>query len=566
MRGFLQRHVPILVWLPRYDRTWLRPDLIAGLAIWAVTVPQSLAYAGIAGVPAVYGLYTVPLAMVGYAIFGTSRTLSVGPDSATVVLSAVTVGALVAQGTDDYIALSATLALLVGVLFVIFGLLRLGWVANFLSHPVMKGFIQGLALIVIVGQLPKLFGIEGGDGNFFEQLWVIITSLPESNLATVAVGFASLALLYALKRTIPKAPSALITVILAILVVSVFNLEESGVDVVGTIDTGLPPIGLPGGNFDQLSALIGGAMAIVLVGYTESLGAANAAAATTGEEIDPNQEMIALGASNLGSGLSSGFVAAGSLSRTSVVVDSGGKSQMVSLANAFLVLLTLIFLMPFFQNLPQATLGAIVIQAMMGMVDLDYFRRMYRISKPEFVYASATFLGELLVGVLFGVLMGVIISLLVIIRRTSRPNTATIGKIPGEETFRDVKLHPEAKTYPGLLIFRFDSELYFPNADYFSSEVRRHIAEAAEPVKEVLVNAEEINGLDTTGADQLIKLKEDLDKLNIRFGLAHVKSAVRDLMGAAGAVEAIGDENIFESVQDGIDDFLEWGSGPPSLG
>ncbi len=566
MRGFLQRHVPILVWLPRYDRTWLRSDLIAGLAIWAVTVPQSLAYAGIAGVPAVYGLYTVPLAMVGYAIFGTSRTLSVGPDSATVVLSAVTVGALVAQGSDDYIALSATLALLVGVLFVIFGLLRLGWVANFLSHPVIKGFIQGLALIVIVGQLPKLVGIEGGDGNFFEQLWVIITSLAESNLATVAVGFASLALLFVLKRTIHKAPSALITVILAILVVTVFNLEESGVDVVGTIDTGLPPIGLPGGNFDQLSALIGGAMAIVLVGYTESLGAANAAAATTGEEIDPNQEMIALGASNLGSGLSSGFVAAGSLSRTSVVVDSGGKSQMVSLANAFLVLLTLIFLMPFFQNLPQATLGAIVIQAMMGMVDLNYFRRIYRISKPEFVYASATFLGELLVGVLFGVLMGVIISLLVIIRRTRRPNTATIGKIPGEETFRDVKLHPEAKTYPGLLIFRFDSELYFPNADYFSSEVRRHIAEAAEPVKEVLVNAEEINGLDTTGADQLIKLKEDLDKLNIRFGLAHVKSAVRDLMGVTGAVEVIGEKNIFESVQDGIDDFLEWGSGPPSLG
>ena len=557
MKRFLQRHAPILVWLPRYDRTWLRPDLIAGLAIWAVTVPQSLAYAGIAGVPAVYGLYTVPLAMIGYAIFGTSRTLSVGPESATVVLSAVTVGALVAQGTDDYIALSATLALFVGVLFIIFGLLRLGWVANFLSHPVMKGFIQGLALIVIVGQLPKLFGIEGGDGNFFEQLWVVITSLPESNPATVVVGFASLALLVALKRYIPKAPSALITVILAILVVTVFNLEESGVDVVGTIETGLPPIGLPGGNLDQLSALIGGAMAIVLVGYTESLGAANAAAATTGEEIDPNQEMVALGAANLGSGLSSGFVTAGSLSRTSVVVASGGKSQVVSLVNAFLVLLTLIFLMPFFQNLPQATLGAIVIMAMMGMVDLSYFRRMYRISKPEFVYASATFLGELLVGVLLGILVGVIISLLVIIRRTSRPNTAVIGKIPGEATFRDVKLHPEAKTFPGLLIFRFDSELYFPNADYFSTEVRRHIAESESPVQEVLVNAEEINDIDTTGVDQLIKLNEDLDKLDIRFGIAHVKGAVRDLMDVIGAVDIIGEENIFESIQDGIDNFLE---------
>jgi MFS superfamily sulfate permease-like transporter len=224
------------VWLPRYKSSWLRGDLIAGVAIWAVTVPQALAYAGIAGVPAVYGLYAVPLAMIGYAIFGTSRTLSVGPDSATAALSAAAIGSLVAQGSDDYIALTAALALMVGSFFLIAGLLRLGWVANFMANPVMAGFIQGLALVVMVGQLPKLFGVEGGDGNFFQQLWAIIRQLPEANPATIVVGFASLATLFALKRFAPKVPGALVTVILAILVTSVFNLTEAGVDVVGTVE------------------------------------------------------------------------------------------------------------------------------------------------------------------------------------------------------------------------------------------------------------------------------------------------------------------------------------------
>ncbi len=555
--SLLNRYLPISLWLPSYNRSWLTTDVIAGLAIWAVTVPQGLAYAGIAGVPAQYGLYAVPLAMIAYAIFGTSRTLSVGPDSATAVLSFAVISTLAAQEASDFLALTAALALLVGILFLIFGLLRMGWVANFLANPVLKGFTQGLAIMVIVGQLPKLFGVQGGEGGFLQQMWDIIVQIPESNPATVVIGFSSLALLFLIRRFIPRAPGPLITVVLAIVVVSIFSLYEEGVNVVGTVASGLPTFGLPGIELDQIGSLITGALAIVLVGYSESLGAAKAAAEKSGEEIDPNQELIALGTSNLGSGISSGFVVAGSLSRTSVVIESRGRSQVVSLINAFLVILTLVILMPLFQNLPQATLGAIVIYAMTGMLKPGYFRRLYRVSKLEFAYASAAFLGELIFGVLEGVLMGVMLSLLALIHHASRPGTAVIGGIPGEETYRDISLHPEAETIPGLLIFRFDAALMFPNADYFSAELKRYLSEAVEPVREVLVNCESINTVDTTGADQLAKLHDELERQGIDLILAYVKDPVRELLIRSGAEAIIGPENIYESVADGANAYLD---------
>ena len=244
-RNFLHQYVPITDWLPRYQRTWLRTDLIAGLAVWALTIPQAMAYAGIAGVPAVYALYTVPLAVIAYAIFGTSRTLSIGPGTGVAIISAATVGALAAQGSGEYLELTFAMALLVGVLYILFGLLRLGWVSDFLANPVLKGFMQGLALVVLVGQLPKLFGVEGGLGNFFQELWAIIIQLPQANLATTFIGFLSLALLFAFKRFAPKAPGALMTVILAILLTTIFGMADYGVSVVGTVETSLPPLGLP---------------------------------------------------------------------------------------------------------------------------------------------------------------------------------------------------------------------------------------------------------------------------------------------------------------------------------
>ncbi len=555
-QGLVHRFVPIAAWLPDYQRAWLLTDLMAGLAVWAMTIPQAMAYASIAGVPAVYGLYTVPLAMIVYVIFGTSRTLSMGPESALAILSAATVGALVAQGSEEYLAYTFALALIVGVLFVIFGLLRLGWVANFMANPVLKGFLQGLALVIIVGQVPTLFGMPAGSGNFFQQLGALIIQLPQANPATTIIGLASLALLLALKRFVPKAPGALITVVLAILATIAFGLTAYGVAVVGTVEAGLPPLGFPDVSLQDLALLVPGALAIVLVGYAQSYGMAKTAAETTGGDVDSNQEMIAYGLANAVSGLSSGFVAGGSLSRTSTILGAGGRTQVSSLVNAGLTILTLVLLVPLFQNLPSATLSAIVIVAMSGLIIPGYFRRLYGFSRAEFGYSVAAFLGELILGILPGVLVGVVLSVLVIIRRVTRPGTAVIGRMPDEESYRNVTLYPEAQTVPGLLIFRFDSALFFSNAEFFEKEVLQDVAAAKDPVQRVLVDGEALNDIDTTGVEQLVKLHSDLERDGIELTFAEVRDPVRDMLRRTGAEADIGTDNFYGSVDEGVRAYL----------
>jgi high affinity sulfate transporter 1 len=560
-KSFLQQYVPITAWLPAYQRGWLRTDLIAGLAVWAMTIPQALAYAGIAGVPAQYALYTVPLAMIAYAIFGTSRTLSMGPESALAIMSAATVGALATQGSEEYLTLTIALAFVIGILFVIFGLLRMGWVANFMANPVLKGFLAGIALVVIAGESSKLLGVSGTDGNFFSDVWAIILQLPEANPATTVVGAVSLVLLFAFKRFTPKLPGAFIVVILAILASSIFDLYAAGIDIVGQVEAGIFPLGLPDVTLEVIIRLVPGALGIVLVGYAQSYGMAKEAAETTGEELDNNQEMVAYGVSNVASSFSYGFVTGGSLSRTSLTLGNGGRTQVPALLNAGLVILTLLFLMPFFENLPNATLAAIVITAMTALLVPSYFRRLCRVSRPEFWYSLVTLLGVLFFGIMEGVLLGVAVSLLVLIRRVTRPGTAVIGRMPDKATFRDVELYPEVETVPGLLIYRFDSALIFSNADFFEKDIRGHIDEQKAatglPVQRVLINAETMNDIDTTGTDYLIDLSESLEKDGIQLTLAKVKDPVRDRMRLSGAEEAIGADNFYPSLSDGVKAFIQ---------
>jgi SulP family sulfate permease len=559
-KNLLHRYVPITVWLPAYQRGWLRTDLIAGLAVWAMTIPQALAYSGIAGVPAQYALYTVPLAMIAYAIFGTSRTLSMGPESALAIMSAAAVGALAVQGSEEYLTLTIALAFVIGVLFIIFGLLRMGWVANFMANPVLKGFLAGIALVVLAGESSKLLGVSGTDGNFFQDVWAIIIQLPQANPATTVVGLTSLVLLFAFKRFAPKLPGAFIVVILAILASSIFDLYAAGVAIVGEVESGIFPLGLPALTLQAFIRLVPGALGIVLVGYAQSYGMAKEAADTTGEELDPDQELVAYGVSNAASSFSSGFVTGGSLSRTSLTLGNGGRTQVAALLNAGLVILTLLFLMPFFENLPSATLAAVVIIAISALIVPSYFRRLYRVSRPEFWYALITLLGVLFFGIMQGVLLGVAVSLLVLIRRVTRPGTAVIGRMPDKESYRDIELYPEAETVPGLLIYRFDSALIFSNADFFEKEIRRHIAEQTAatgvPVQRVLINAETMNDIDTTGTDHLIDLYESLEKDGIDLALAKVKDPVRDMMRRAGAEDAISAENFHGSVDEGVRAFL----------
>jgi high affinity sulfate transporter 1 len=551
----LNKFVPLLTWISHYRSGWLRNDLIAGFTVWALMVPTALAYAGIAGVHPVIGLYTVPLALIAYAVFGTSRSLVVGPDSATALLSAHTVGLLVAQGSPDYQALTSALALLVGVFFLGFGILRMGWLANFIAQPVAKGFIQGLALVTIMTQLPKMYGVKNVSGDFFQRLWALFLELPNTHLLTLVVGLGSLLVLLTLAHFLPKFPAALTTVMGAVLTVTVFNLHQRGVAIVGVITTNFPPIGLPHLPPSHLSTLIQGALAIVLLNYSESLGAAQAAALVTGGEIDPNQELVGLGMANFGSSLCSGFVVAGSLSQSAVSMGAGGKTQMAGLFHAIFIALTLLILMPLFKNMPDAALGAIVVGAMIRMLDFGYFGRLGAISKLELSFALAAFLGVLTLGVLPGVALGVVLSLVALIYQASHPSTAVLGKTPGQDVYRNIRRRPEAKTIPGLLIFRLDGDLFFANATYCAEQVRHAIREATKPVQEVLMDCETINFVDTTAADTMVKLQAELAGVGITLCLARVRDSVREMLRRMGVEGAIGADHIYDSVTQGVQSF-----------
>jgi high affinity sulfate transporter 1 len=548
--------LPILEWLPRYQRAWLNADLIAGLTVWAVMVPEAMAYAGIAGVPALIGLYTVPIPLFMYAIFGTSRTMVVGPDSATALISSVTVGAAATSGSSEYLLLTSAIALLVGVLFLTFGLLKLGWVADFIPAPVMKAFIQGLVWVTIISQIPTMLGIPGGSGNCWQRLSVILQQLPQSHLATTVLGIASLALLLLLKKTQPKLPAALIAVCFSILAVATLGLEGKGVELVGDIQTGLPSLNLPVISLGQFRTIVPGALAIVLLGYSESLGAATAAADKAGGTIDPNQELVSLGPANLGSALSSGFIVVGSLSKTSVAVEAGARTQVTSLVNGVLVVLTLLFPMPLFRNLSHATLAAIVIEAMLELGDFSYIRNLHRISRSEFIVAITALLGVLFLGVLKGIALGVILSLAFLIERASKPGTAVLGKLPGEEMYRNIARHPEATTIPGLLIFRLSSNLIFSNANYFHTQLRQAIAESATPVQQVLIDGESINIIDVTAIEMLARLKQELVKQGIGLSFARLRDSQRDRMRRAGLDRELGASSFHERISDGVEAFL----------
>jgi SulP family sulfate permease len=567
----------IIEWLPTYERAGLRGDVMAGLAVWAMTVPQALAYAMIAGVPPVYGLYTVPLAMFAYALFGTSRTLSVGPESAIAIISAITVGGLVARDLNEFIALTSLLALVVGTLFLLFGLLRLGWVASFLSQPILQGLVQGIALTVMIGQLstlvgtektaaklidelnnlPQMIGLDIEHKGFLLQAWAFLRTLGEASSATAAVGLTCLALLFVFRTFRPFAPSALIASALAVVAVLFFGLEDLGVRVIGPVETGMVALSVPELSLGKVVALLPGAFAIALLGYAVSLSIATLGAERTGERINPNQELVGLGVANLGAAFSSGFVVCGSLSRGSTVLRTGGKSQIVSLVNASLVVLTLLFALPFFFKLPYATLSAIVIVAMFGLLDVAYFHRLRRIDNTEFAYGMATLFGVLLLGILEGVALGVVLALGVLIRQVSRPATAVLGRLPATDTYRDIAVHASAETIPGLLIFRFDAPVIFPNASYFADEVLRLIAEAAAPVNEVLVAAQQINRLDSTGADRLAKLQAELDGKGIAFAFAEVKHAVQEKMRQTGLEAKIGIDHFHGSIDEGVRAFCK---------
>src|SRR5499427_5223287 len=544
--------LPVLRWLPGYRRDWLLPDVLAGLAIWAVMVPEGMAYAGIVGVPPIMGLYTIVPPLIAYALLGTSRLLVVGPDTATGLISALGVSAVAAQGTADFNALTSTLAILIGAFFLLFGALRLGWVAAFIPTPVMRGFIEGLVCVTIIGQVPHLLGISGGSGNFFAKLGSVLQHLPDVSLAPALTGLLSLIAMLLLRHLAPRIPAALVVAVAATVLVGLLGGEAAGISVVGDLPSGLPHLVWPDLDPTTLLELAPGALAIVLVGYAEALGGAKAAALQGGGSIDPNQELIAHGPANILSGLFGGFLVVGSLSKTSVAMSAGARTQLANLVAAVFCLLTLVFLTPLFRGMPHPALAAIVIAAMLHLSKPAYLRNLFVRSRWEFGVATIVFAGELTLGVLHGIALGVVVALLMLIYRTSHPQGAVLGQLPGNGAYRDVRRHPDAITCPGLLIWRGGGDLFFASIGHLDEGLKAALAASRPPAKHVLLDADSVNFVDTTGCDAALSTIKELQSQGITFAFARVRDEVRERMRLGGIEAVAGPANFYERVTDGV--------------
>jgi high affinity sulfate transporter 1 len=544
--------LPILGWLPSYRREWLLTDILAGVAVWAVMVPEGMAYSSIVGVPPIMGLYTIIPPLVVYALLGTSRVLVVGPDTATGLISAVTVGAIATQGTAGFNALTSSLAILIGVLFLLFGALRMGWVAAFIPTPVMRGFIEGLVLVTIIGQVPHLLGINGTSGNFFNKLWFVLRQLPDVSLAPALTGLLCLAAMLLLRHLAPRVPGPLVVAVVATIVVGLLGGEAAGVSVVGHLPTGLPHLTPPVIDPGILRELAPGALAIVLIGYAEALGAAKAAATQGDSGIDPNQELVAHGPANILSGLFGGFLAVGSLSKTSVAMAAGARTQLANLVAALLCFLTLVLLTPLFRWMPHPTLAAIVIAAMLHLSKPRYLRDVIVRSRWEIAIAVIVVAGELTLGVLQGIALGVVLSLLLVIYRASHPHGAVLGQVPGTEAYRNVERHPEAITFPGLLIWRPGGDLFFASIGHLGEGLKAALAASHPPTRRVLVNAEAVNQIDISACDTLLNIIQELQSQGITVAFARVRDHVRERMRLGGLETIVGATNFHDRVTDGV--------------
>jgi sulfate permease, SulP family len=554
------RLLPILRWLPAYRRDCLLPDFLAGLAVWAVMVPEAMAYAAIVGVPPIMGLYTIVPPLVAYAALGTSRVLVVGPDTATGLISALTVGTIALPGTASFDTLTSTLAILIGVLFLLFGALRMGWVAAFIPTPVMRGFIEGLVCVTIVGQVPHLLGIAGTSGNFFRKLGFVLQHLPDASFAPVVTGVLSLAAMQLLRRLAPRVPAALIVATAATIIVGLLGGEAAGVSVVGDLPSGLPHLVLPNLDHATVQKLLPGALAIALVGYAEALGGAKAAAMQGGGDIDPNQELIAHGPANILSGLFGGFLVVGSLSKTSVAMAAGARTQLANLIAAVFCFLTLVLLTPLFRGMPHPALAAIVIAAMLHLSQPGYLRNLLACNHLEFGVAAVVIGGELTLGVLQGIAVGVVLALVMLVYRTAHPHGAVLGELPGTEAYRDIRRHPEARTFPGLLIWRPGGDLFFASVGHLLDSLRAAVAASQPPVRRVLVDADSVNFIDTTACDALLSTITEMQSRGITFAFARVRDPVRDRLRLGGIEDAVGSASFHERVTVGVRAWQDHGS------
>ena len=550
----LSRWLPITEWLPRYQRTWLSGDLTAGLTVGVMLIPQGMAYALLAGLPPIHGLYAATLPLILYAILGTSRQLAVGPVAMDSMLTAVGVGAIAVSGTANYLLMASILAAMVGLLQLSAGVLRLGFLVDLLSRPVVSGFTSAAALIIAGSQLRHLMGVDLGKTNFFhETIAAAAGKIDEINIYAVTLGIAGMAVILGLRRINRKLPAPLFVVAGAVLCVWGLELHANGVKIVGDIPAGLPALQLNLPTLEQIQLLFPSALAIALVSFMETIGVGMAIQRRRGDyKIVPNQELIAVGVANLGNSLVGGYPGAGGFSRSAVNDQAGANTQLAALISAGLIVLTLLFLTPVFYYLPQAVLASIIMVAILGLIDWREALRLWSLDRNDFWMLATTFLATLFLGIQLGIGIGVALSLAVHIYRGMRPHLAILGRIPNTEVFRNVDRFAEVKSTPGILILRFDGPLFFANIGYFREQLAVAITSQTDPVTTIVLNAEGISSMDTTATDAIQDLLTELEKRNIRLLLAGVIGPVRDTLARSGLMEQLGTQAFAFDVADAI--------------
>jgi high affinity sulfate transporter 1 len=546
--------VPGIGMLRSYRLQWLPRDLVAGLILTALLVPQGMAYAELAGLPAITGLYTSILCLVGYGLFGPSKILVLGPDSSLGPMIAATILPLAgAQGDPARaVALASMLALLVGAMTTLAGIGRLGFVADLLSRPTMIGYMNGLALTIVVGQLPKLFGFSVEGNGFIAELRGFVKGVGHETVgAALAVGLFGLVVIVACQRWLPKLPGVLAAVVLSILAASVFDLASHGVSLVGTLPRGFPPFTIPHVRVSDLGLLVGGAVGIAVVSLADTISTASSFAARSGEEIDGNREMIGIGAANIGAGLFQGFPVSTSGSRTAVAEQAGAKTQVTGLVGAVAITLMLLLVPGLLRNLPQPTLAAVVIAAAMSLADIPGTVKLLHQRRAEFVLSIAAFLGVTLLGVLPGIAIAVALSVANVFRRLWWPYQANLGRVPGLSGYHDRRSYPQAELLPGCAIYRFDAPLFFANSRTFREQVRA-LASSQPPPRWIIVAAEPITDVDSTAADMLEDLDVALNERGINLVLAEMKDPVRRKIEQYELTGTLDPAHFFPTIEDAV--------------
>jgi sulfate permease, SulP family len=554
------RYVPILQWLPQYKARYFSRDLIASVTVWALLVPEAMAYATVAGLPVQYGLYAVPLAGLGYMVFGGSRHLWVGPDAApAAVTAAVVVGVVGASASSsEYIAAVGMLAILTGVLFLVFGLLRLGWIAKFFAEPILAGFVFGLGWFIAIGQLVKIAGIHKQPGDSVRKLVETFTHIGSWNWTDVAVGVTALALLFAMAKFVPKIPAAIVVVVLGILAVKLFDLStKHGVKIVGNVPKGFHFAAWSSLSVHDVYLLIPGAFAVLLVAFSQSVALAKTFAEKYHEPFDANQELLGYGAAGIGAGVLQGYAATGSLSKSALAQEAGAETPLNQGITSLLIVVTVLFLTGLFKNLPEAVLGAVIIHAVSGAMRPGKLVRLWRANRMEFALAALTAAGVLAINILPGILIGVLASFFLLIRRLDHPRTGLMGRSPDRHYYTSLDTNGRANegvsAVPGVLIYSFQAPLLFTNYEDFSRELFARIDEASPRPKTVVIDCDAISETDTTGSGALHDVHDTLERADIDLVLARVHADVLEYLKRDGVLKDLGSDAVYPTIGEAVE-------------